>query len=482
VGQSDFYAYSLNGPNPPILKDRFDLIREFGQLTEGGIPSNQFPCSNCPGYQECYGAEGLATSRIVPFSFYPFFMLIFQDGLVNSLDFLSLISGALFEDLEHQLGEKQEYGRLNCLKALKLSGPVKTPFFFDKDQRYFLEVLYLKLSFLAELVQTVFSGLDTSKHMDLGLSIDKIWVKLSDQSSLLPFFWNFKLNLLGIGGNAPKGPFLPKFPPSYNLHFLGTAWFFSLLVNRKQGISNVYEDLGRAIERINSNDDVSFEGLLSNELKGAFSPGNIFWDPGAKTFSKGWERLWVRSLDLGWSLLKASLTGNSKWSKDKFWQELEDLRKDIKDTLFQQGFAVAQAETSSKNKAIHEILSKLIQKWSIDFDTKEDELEKTVVVSATGGEKLAETMVISQEDRDIQETVMLRPQDLGKETSPPIQKEEEGERRLESNDIEVDKNVKNSEQGLEGTADIRKRINDSDGDGFLDETVILRPDKPKDKE
>jgi hypothetical protein len=250
-GQSDFFAYSLKGSNSPILKDRWNLITEFGQLTEGGKPSSKFPCSHCPSWQECYGAEGLAISRIIPFSFYPFFMLIF-------------------------------------------------------------------------------------------------------------------------------------------------------------------------------------------------------------------------------------------------------LRKDIKDTLFQQRFTAAQAETLPENEAIHEILSKLIEKWSVGFETKEEELEKTVVVSATGGEKLEEAVVVSQVDRDIQETVILRSQDFGKEISPPVQKKEEdipetvviapsekpstsfsSSRRLPPKGIEIDKDVKNLEQRLERTGDIKKRVDESEGDGFLDETVILRPDKPK---
>ncbi len=501
LGKSHFYAYSLKESTPPILRDRWDLIKEFGQLTEDEKHSNQFPCSHCPSYQECYGANGLAVSRIVPFSFYPFFMLIFPDRLVNAVDFLSIVSGGTSEDLERQLGEKQEFGRINCLKALKQNGPVKTPFFFDKDERYFLEVLYLKLSFLGELFQTVFSGPDTYKHPDFGLSIDKIWIKLSEQGSLLPFFWNFKIKLLGIGGNTARAPFLPKFPPTYSPHFLGTAWFFSLLVNSKQGVADVYEELGRTIEQNISNDEVSFESFLNNDLKGAFSPDNIFWDLEVKTIRKDWERFWVRSLDLGWSLLKASLTGDSNWSKEKFWQEFENLRKEIKDTLFQQGPTVAEADTVSKNKAIHEILTKLIEKWSIDFETKEDELEKTIIVSPTGGQKLDEKVTVSQEDNDLQETVIQRPGYSEKVTSTPVKPEEEdilettiiapsqkpstpfsSSRRLPPEDTAVDKNVTNLEQKLEDTADTKKRKDEADGDDFLYETVILRPDKAKDKE
>jgi len=501
LGKSDFYAYSLKGPNPPILKDRWDLITEFGQLTEAEKHSDQFPCSHCPSYNDCYGAAGLAVSRIVAFSFYPFFMLVFEDRLVNALDFLSLISGALFEDLEHQLVERQEFGRINCLKALKQNGPGETPFFFDKDERFFLEVLYLKLSFLGQLARIISSGMDTYRHPDLGLSIDKIWVKVSSQGSLLPFFWNFKLKLLGIGGNPVEAPSLPKFPPSHSLYFLGSAWFFSLLVNRKQGVSKVHEELGKAIEKITSNDDVPFQGFLSNGVNGVFSPENIFWDSEQKTLGKGWERFWVTSLGLGWSLLKASLKGDPKWSMDKFWQKLESLRREIKDTLFQEKFTVTQAETATENKAIHEIILKLIENWSVGVETKQDELEKTIIVSSTSAKRLNNNVDAPLDDKDIQETIILRPQDFEKGTSSSAQMEEEdipetvvtapserpstpltSSRSLASVDTDVDKNVTNLKQKFEGSVHTEKRADEPDGDGLLDETIILRPDKPKGKE
>jgi hypothetical protein len=481
TGKSDFYAYSSKDSHPPRLKDRWGLITEFGRLAEeGGKSSNRIPCSHCPSYSECYGANGLAVSRIVPFSFYPFYMLIFPDGFVNAADFLFLISGILPENLEHRLGERREFGRIHCLKALRKNVPIKTPFFFEKDERYFLEVMYLKLSFLGELVQTVFSGWDTYKHPDPGLSIDNIWVKLSGQGSLLPFFWNFKLKLMGIRGSDIKAPFLPKFPPSYSLHFLGTAWFFSLLVNRNQGVSNVYEKLGQIIEKITSNDDVSFEGLITNEFKGAFSPDYIFWDPEGKTLEKGWERFWVRSLALGWSLLEASLTGDSKWSKDKFWQDLENLRKEVKDTLFQQQLTIAQADTASKNKAIHEILAKLTEKWSIDFETGEDELGKKAIASPTGGDKLDETVIDSQEDKDIQETVILRPGDFKEEEDIPetviIKPSEKPSTPFGSSKRLT---LKEMDEKLKGTPETKRHVNGADRNDFLAETIIQRPDKGK---
>lgn len=453
TGESDFYVFSLESSDHSALKDRWDLIKDFGRLTEARNRLNRFPCINCSSHQECYGSDCLAVSRIVPISFYPFYMLIFEAGSVNIYDFLSLISGASFDDLESRLSKKQELGRINCLKALKRNSLATTPFFFDKNKRYFLEVLYLKLSFLGELVQAIFSRIDDP---GLGLSIDRIRINLTDQSSLLPFFWNFKLNFIDIGGNAVKPPFLPKlFPYSSSPHFLGIIWFYTLLVNKKQDVSEVYVALEEKIEKIVSNDDDSLKSFLKNSSDGAFSPENIFWIPDGKGVSQDWVRLWEKSIGLGWSLLKIGLkTGlmeNSKWSKDKFQQELENLRKEVKNKLFSHELNFVQAEPAPENKAISDILAKITEKWSIGLDAQKDELEKTVVGSTANREQFDNTNVVSQDEYGLEETVILSPDDFRKEKSPSVQADED--------DMPATKGA-----------------DQPDGDDFISETVILHPD------
>jgi len=452
TGKSDFYVFSLESSDHSALKDRWDLIKDFGRLTEVRNRLNRFPCIDCSSRQECYGSDCLAVSRIVPISFYPFYMLIFEAGSVNVYDFLSLISGASFDDLESRLSEKQESGRINCLKALKRNSLATTPFFFDKNKKYFLEVLYLKLSFLSELVQTIFSRIDDP---GLDLSIDRIWINLADQSDLLPFFWNFKLNFIDIGGNAVKPPFLPKLFPYSSPHFLGIIWFYTLLVNKKQDVSEVYVTLEKKIEKIVSNDDDSLENFLKNGADSAFSPENIFWIPDGKSVSQDWVSLWEKSIGLGWSLLKIGLrTGlmeNSKWSKDKFQQELENLRKEVKDKLFSHELNFVQAEPAPENKAISDILAKIMEKWSIGLEAQKDELEKTVAISTAGRERFDNTNVVSEDEYGLEETVILSPDDFRKEKSPSVQ--------ADKDDIPATKGADEPEE------------ND-----FISETVILYPD------
>jgi hypothetical protein len=500
-GKSDYFTYSGKDFNPSILKDRKDLIKKFGQLNEVRQKTDPFPCMSCSSHKECYGAQGLAVSRIVPFSFYPFFMYILKDRLVNAVDFISLISGRLPEDLEGQLAQKKEVGRINCLKTIRQKGLDKTSFLFDKNERFFLEVLYLKLAFLGELFQIIFPATDSSHHHDFRFSIENIWLKLSDQGGLLPTFWNFKVKYLGLGTNPAEIPFLPKFTSFQHLHFLGTVWFYSLLVNNKQEISKVYEELGRAIERVTTNDNTSFNSSINIELNDVYSPENIFWDPSGKTFNKSWQDFWTRSLGLGWSLLKASFIGDSKWSQAKFWHELESLRKDIKDTLFQHSSKVSAIDTVSQDKAIYAILSKLIEKWSITHDDKkEDEIEETVYLSPTDREQLGQKEAVSQEHGNIQETIILRPGDIPKKTPSPLASKKEeipetvyiasskkpsipftSSKKQSPKDIGGKNNATKFEPELQATVDLKKSEDESRKADFLEETVIFRQSKPKDK-
>ncbi|MBE9582363.1 MAG: hypothetical protein IMF18_12180 [Proteobacteria bacterium] len=372
---------------------------------------------------------------------------------VNAPDFLSLISGASFEELEAHLAEKQEPGRISCLKALKGDDPVKAPFIFSTDERYFLEVLYLKLSFLGELAQTVFSGLDTYRHPDLGLSLNRIWVKLSDQSGLLPFFWNFRVRLIDVGGSAVKMPCVPQSPPYYGIYFLGLVWFYTLLVNKKQGVSEVYMALEQGLEKMASRDDASVENLPESGRNGFCLPENIFWNPESrtgKTLGEDWLQLWEKSLDLGWSLLNASLRGDPKWSIDEFRQGLESLREEVKATLFQQGpvtvghaepklrqaLAVDQQEHAPDNEAIHDILVNITERWRADLDVEqheivkdkvgiEDQLEKTVIFSTMAGEEPGQAVDGSQDETEVLETVILSAKDFRQDVSAPPQPEEE---------------------------------------------------------
>jgi hypothetical protein len=428
-GISDFYVYESEGPDPSTLKttlkNRWDLMKAFGFLLDKGEHHDHFPCLDCPDKGDCYGSDDMVVSRMVPFSFYPFYMLIFEAMSLNALDFLSLVSGASFEELEARLRAKGELGRMGCLNEVKQDRLVKVPFLFDKDERYFVEVLYLKLSFLGELIRAVFSSdQDTYKHPDLRLSIDRIWVSLPEHDGLLPFFWDFNVMITDIMRNPHEAPSFPKTPPSYGLHFLSLVWFYALLVNRKQDVAQVYHSLGAVIDKLDAADGFSFKNIIEEGSIETFLPENIFWRPEGKTIPENGHILWERSLNLGWSLLRAALHDDSKWSQEEFCQQLELLRAEVKKNLFQEMPEYVHYAQPLETKAIYSILTTVIDKWRlrIEAEKKEETLEKTVVLSAGDFQKEAATPEVKGEEGEeeaLAETVVLSREEFRKQAEAP---------------------------------------------------------------
>ena len=376
--EPDFYVFSLGDNDPAFLKDRFELIKKFGQLKLNENLANLLPCIDCSSHQECYSPEGLVVSRIAPFSFYPFYMLAFKASSVNALDFLSLMSGASIEEIEDRLKEKQQPGRLNCLKVLKQKKFVETPLFYSNEDGHFLEILYLKLSFLGELAAFVFSSRDTFQHLELGFSLERIWIKLSEQNNLLPSFWNFKLDLIDVVGVDTPSLSISKLPQSYGLHLLGAIWFYALLVNRNQDVTHVYSAIGDSIERISEQDEAIFEKCQENGFPRVFAPENIFWDPEKITVSPKWYKLWKTSLCLGINLLKEGQSGLMGLSKDAFKQELEKLRQQIKANLFPTEPSSLMKGCAEEDKPIADILINIMNTWQDGAKAIQGDLKATI--------------------------------------------------------------------------------------------------------
>jgi len=208
-----------------------------------------------------------------------------------------------------------------------------------------------------------------------------------------------------------------------------------------------------------------------------FLPQNIFWDPEGKVIESEWRCLWERSLYLGWVLLNESVQ-----SKEDFCRQLEDLRQEVKGHLFQGEPAVerqpepVQGETAVEDRAIHDILVKIINRRQAGNEEEKEELRETVVLSARGSsqakrveekkeeeEELKETVILStrpllKETRvkeDLPETVILSASQSGKGVGPPLEAEQ-----------------------LRGG---KKAIKEPSKDEFLAETVILGPRKAPEK-
>ena len=473
----DFYVSSLADNDPAFLKDRFELIKEFGRLYENKNLAGQLPCVNCSRHQECYGPDGLWVSRIVALSFYPFYMLMVKGDLVNGLDFLSLMSGASFKELEDRLTEKQEPGRLNCLKVLKQKPSIQTPFFYQNEDRYFLEVLYLKLSFLGELAEALFSELDTLQCPDFGLSMDRIWVKLSDQNRLLPCFWNFKLELLDVMGSDVPSSSIPQFPRSYGFHLLGLVWFYTLLVNEKQDASQVYSALGEVMEKIGARNHTDIENYPEAGFSQVLSPENIFFNPDTRSVKQDWHKFWKASLGLGFRFFEMGMLGLRDWSMAEFGHKLEHLRRQIKDDLFSTKPFVPAEEPDADDKIIYNILKKIMNTRQEGGETSWDKLETGPVLPQADHTAKDKTVPDIQEDTDVFKTVVLSSDDeLAEKLTGIEQKQEPGE-AIEVPELEPDETLILTPERLEppGISDNFNHYDQDDQD--MEETVILSPDQ-----
>jgi hypothetical protein len=420
---NDFYAFSLDAFDPPALKDHLDLIKEWGHLIVNPITLDHFPCLDCAEKTRCYGNDSLAVSRIVPFSFYPFYLIILEAATLNAHDFLSLISGATLNEVKDSLSSKRALGRVKCIEAAQQKLSVPAPFLFDpNDERNFLEVLYLKLSFLGELARMIFSDRGSLSHPGLSYSLERIWVKLADQAGLLPLFWNFSLDVIDIGVNPAKPPHLSEYRPGHGLHFLGNAWFYALLVNHHQTVEQVRTELEKYMVESTPTKVGLSELIKKNEHNPVFAAENIFWSPEDSHVNEDWQRVWGKSLDLGGGLLVAGMNRETSWSENEFWGNFEALREEIKTELFGRGSLIPRAISHSDNLAISALLNEILVKWRSKMKEQKDrkeaeEVEETLDPSATTQKAFESQKESTYENGEPLETVILRPGESGKKES-----------------------------------------------------------------
>jgi hypothetical protein len=491
VSEPVFYVKSLGQNDPVTLKDMSDMLTGYYRL----VKSNkvfEIPCISCEYFDECFERDDLAEKRIIPFSFYPFFMMTFDAPTMNALDFLSLLSGSTIEEISEILTQRQEMGRKRCIDALP---EIKEHLLFEKDDRLFYEILYLKLSFLGELARNLLGKIQRLKYPDLSLSMDRIWVKLNHENSMLPAFWNFKLVVIDIGGKISESTYLPKIPPFYALYQLGVIWFYTLLVNKQQGAAQLYKKISEALEKWLTQDKNHFDVFLKEWKSPEFAPENIFWNPGKMSafmpgtqseeeFPIGFEKLWEQTLAQGWHLLKASLVQDSDWSMDDFHKQLDHLKHGVKARLFRKDFVYPPKAVSIKfsdNRAISRIMFHIADKWQYQMNKDGNQ---TILGDITTTEQSIHSVTEDLDDH-ISETVIM--------TADQVQfsSMDQDLKNFDDDDILSETVILNAEKsGLPGKQPIEITTNKIEPNGNkndtfdedeLLETVIIDPDTPKGK-
>ena len=445
---TDFYAHQKSSSDPPSLKDATDLIRTFGQLVQEGSEQPAFPCPACPQNERCYGSAASGPPPIVPFSFYPFHMLIFEAMSVNGLDFLALVAGASREELQARLQKAGESGRASLVASSRPDHRPLPPLLFHDDARLFLETLYLKLSFLGQIFTELFPD-PKGEQPDPLLYVDRIWVRLTDRSALLPYLWNFELGFIDLMRDPLDLPSQLKMPPAYALHLLGVIWFTALLANSRQDVSQVHGAIERTRDRVLlvpklelGNQGTKEPGnqqhaaahapgrVLGDDLTvpddgtvdASFAPENIFWHPTPCDLAEDWLALWKETLGIGWWLFQASLRGGSAGIREEFLRQIEPLRARTKRELFAADAGGQQVAHQAENEAIHGLLSRIATSWR-EAPIVEASDEETVVLSREADFEATLSPDWKSAPPEDSETVMLAPSKTPKKTAAAADEE-----------------------------------------------------------
>ncbi len=465
-----FYADSLSSEEPVLLKDRMELIKDFHAIAENDAYADLFPCNNCPEKPRCYGSENLAFLRITPFSFYPFWMLVFDGMTVNAIDFISLLSGASFDEMEGRLADMQESGRRHCMQALRKDRTGHTPFLCHEEDRFFLEVLYLKLCFVGELVREWSPMIRQPGIPGMCPVLDRIWIKLADQGGLLPYLWNFKAKSLDVVGFGTSSPLNSKTSLYQTAHDLGLVWLYIFLVNKRQNMQQVSAVIEKTAATLHPDMEIEGKGIFTTPDP-AFYPENIFWNPergSGKVLNETWIDLWKKTLAFGWSLLYAGFHQDFTRSEDALERDLALLRKEVRYHLFQPGTAaVHPAPDVDEDRVVMDILSRIRHKWQIREqagafaqDSDQTRFKPPSSKEAPGPEALP------TEDEDEAHTVILSSRDLKNPPGEPGPQEDA-----------LDETVVVSRLGA--TTDLRISSGPDEPDKGLGETKIISAPGPE---
>lgn len=446
--QPEFYLYERDHTDPVTVRDRWSLMDQFRQIDESKDPEGTFPCVRCPEHEVCYGQDSSVRSRMIPFSFYPFFLLVSDAPTLSAPDFLSLISGATVEEIHARLNQCGNPGRAARLEDFMGTDTSVTLFPFN-DDRSFLEILFLKLTFLSDVMQKRLMGSDVR---NLALRADRIWVRIPSVSRLFPSFWNFEVEIVDeIIPVSSSGGTMSLSSDFFT--YLGLFWFQTLLLNRDIDQKKI---LSAVRERLAQPPVADTAEGRSGLLRIISKPDNCFWIPESATVRSHWLPFWEQASALGDQLLDAARTNRLTGSEGEFIESLESLRSEIKSALFTvapTGEVAVQEVRTLDESMVKGILSKLIDNARLEVqksallpqdDNDEDESMETVILSPRSpllqsftqpsGSSILDTYIRSAPsqapiapeipspqpaDDGILETVLLAPAGRGRQNSPP---------------------------------------------------------------
>ena len=326
-GLQEAYLYERDHSDPLSVKDRWSLLDRFGMIDEELTAPGAFPCATCPELGACYGPHKLARSRVVPFSFYPFYLLVCEAPSLHAMEFLPLVAGAPLEVVEKRLDPQRDAARLACLRKLKPFAGEGASLFPRSADRYFLEVLFLKLSFLRGVMQ---NSLLLEGRQGRKIARERIWVRLAPAGGSLPLLWSASVEMISDVNPHPSQLTLSTYS-SDDIAHLGLAWFHALVLNQQVTAAAL---LGAVVEYISAERGESLPTESAGTLHRLAAPENLFWNPQVRSLPAEWLPLWQRTCAIGFQFLQAAAQPGTELSGPQVADALQRLLADIKSTMF----------------------------------------------------------------------------------------------------------------------------------------------------
>jgi hypothetical protein len=350
--ESPFYVRDKTDGMPAWVRSAGDLVADWKKLIDH-LPAGattDLPCRGCSHMDACYGREALAQRRLVPFSFYPFYLFTFPAPAMDLEAFLPILSGA----------SRDKAPKRDTIGSLMPGDR----FLFQDEDRHFLEILYLKLTLLDQVFRHFFSQENANTPQASALSIDGIGIDLYPVADGLPALWNFDVRILDAIGSFEGSPFTPVMPEAPRLHFLGAIWFRTLLVNSQQNATAVYARVGQLLDQLKGKNGPEVLEKAISDAAGVFAGNQIYWLPDHRRLPETWQVYWKQAIHLGFQLVHAGLKAGAGWDNGQFEAALDALRKQVKGEMFTaRGMAASDAVNPSQSEKVSLLLHGILERW-----------------------------------------------------------------------------------------------------------------------
>ncbi len=427
-----------------------ELVLSWTGLVEKVALASCLPCVDCADRSACFSQDGAVLGNIRAFAFYPFYMFMFKAPEMPANSFIELVSGR--KDAESDFGDGASF------------------FFKQGDPRFFMEVLFLKLSFLCQVFRDVFLK-PGRRPVRMSLLMDKLWVRLPMLPGLLPRLWAFNPVFIGLSDDI-REMVMPRPFASHILLDFAILWFHVLCTSRFNDrliVNKAVEELISMAEQ----GEMSSWAQADSMVKDILSPESLFWDAPKGGTSQEFVQVWEQVMSFGTELIKTATQSLTDQDIEQLVQSAEGLAASVRQAMLQGAVhpVAIKAFADDSDREIVAIIDGLLNKWR---------KEAVVAVEAPssmpspekihGGSPVTIGHQYDMSHKDVSEEETL-PLGMGGDDSLPETVIISSGHNMPDADIKVSGEKPVLETA--GLSDVKKDVNEEDD--FLEETVILRP-------